>query len=86
MNPKEERGYERELEILKEAEHPFIIEYVEEFEYQNKLCIVTKLASGGDFEKYMRDRQFSEDEAMQYFAMILLGLDFCTAKISFIET
>ena len=56
MNPKEERGYERELEILKETEHPFIIEYVEEFEYQNKLCIVTKLASGGDFEKYMRDR------------------------------
>ena len=64
MNSKEEKGYERELEILKEAEHPFIIEYIEEFEFQDKLCIVTKLASGGDFEKYMRDRQFSEDEAM----------------------
>ena len=80
MNSKEEKGYERELEILKEAEHPFIIEYVEEFEYQEKLCIVTKLASGGDFEKYMRDRQFSEDEAMSYFAMILLGLDFLHSK------
>ena len=55
MNSKEEKGYERELEILKECEHPFIIEYVEEFEYQDRLCIVTKLASGGDFEKYMRN-------------------------------
>jgi serine/threonine protein kinase len=80
MNSKEEMGYERELQILKECEHPFIIEYIEEFDYQNKLCIVTKLASGGDFEKYMRDRQFSEDEAMSYFAMLLLGLDFLHRK------
>ena len=80
MNSKEVKGYERELEILKECEHPFIIEYVEEFEYQNRLCIVTKLASGGDFEKYMRNRQFSEDEAMSYFAMLLLGIDFLHSK------
>ena len=56
MNPKEEIGYERELQILKECEHPFLIEYVEEFNYKDKLCIVTKLASGGDFEKYMREK------------------------------
>ena len=35
MNSKEEMGYERELKILKEANHPFIIEYIEEFPYQN---------------------------------------------------
>ncbi len=65
MNSKDEMGYERELKILKEAEHPFIIEYIEEFPFQKKhLCIVTKLASFGDFEKYMRNREFSEDEAM----------------------
>ena len=63
MTPKEEKGYERELKILKEAEHPFIIEYIEEFavEKNNLLCIVTKLASGGDLEKYLRDKKFSED-------------------------
>jgi serine/threonine protein kinase len=31
MSFKEEMGYERELKILKEADHPFIIEYIEEF-------------------------------------------------------
>jgi len=80
MSSKEEMGCERELEILKEAEHPFIIEYIEEFPYKNSLCIVTKLASGGDLEKYMRNKKFSEDEAMSYFAMILLGLDFLHSK------
>jgi serine/threonine protein kinase len=81
MSVKEEMGYERELQILKEAEHPFIIEYIEEFSFKNNnLCIVTKLATGGDLEKFMRNNQFSEDEAMSYFAMILLGLDFLHSK------
>jgi serine/threonine protein kinase len=65
MNSKEEMGYERELKILKEADHPFIIQYIEEFSFKkNHLCIVTKLASGGDFEKHMRSHQCSGDEAM----------------------
>ena len=81
MNFKDEMGYQRELRILKAADHPFIIDYVEEFSFKkDQLCIVTKFASGGDFEKYMRNRQFSEDEAMSYFAMILLGLDFLHSK------
>jgi serine/threonine protein kinase len=33
MNSKDERGYERELKILKEAKHPFVVEYIEEFPY-----------------------------------------------------
>jgi hypothetical protein len=35
MSSKEEMGYERELKILKEADHPFLIEYIEEFPYKN---------------------------------------------------
>ena len=81
MTKKEEMGYQRELEILKEADHPFIIEYIEEFALEEKkLCIVTRLAPGGDLEKYMRNNNLSEDEAMSFFAMILLGLDFLHGK------
>ena len=65
---------------MKKADHPFIVEYIDEFFITNKLCIVTKLASGGDLEKYMRNKIFSEDESMSYFAMILLGLDFLHSK------
>ncbi len=66
MTTKDEMSYQRELKILKEADHPFIIEYIEEFSVDdnNLLCIVTKLAPGGDLEKYMRNKNFSEDEAM----------------------
>jgi serine/threonine protein kinase len=33
MLSKDEKGYERESKILKEAKHPFVIEYIEEFLY-----------------------------------------------------
>jgi len=42
---------------------------------------VTKFACGGDFENLMKKQQkFTEDEALEYFAMILLGLDFLHSK------
>jgi hypothetical protein len=33
MSSRDETGYVRELEILKEAKHPFVVEYIEEFPY-----------------------------------------------------
>jgi serine/threonine protein kinase len=82
MSSIEEKGYERELKIMKEAKHPFIIEYIEEFLCKNnKLCIVTKLASGGDFEKFIKEKKtFTEEEALEFFTMILLALDFLHSK------
>ena len=42
---------------------------------------MTKYASGGDFEKFIRkQKKFTENEALEYFAMILLGLDFLHSK------
>ena len=42
---------------------------------------MTRFASGGDFEKFMKKKaKFTEDEALEYFAMILLGLDFLHSK------
>ena len=42
---------------------------------------MTKFASGGVFDKFMRKQQkFAEDEALEYFVMILLGLDFLHSK------
>ncbi len=45
---------------------------------------MTKFASGGDFEKFMNSKEnFTEDEALEYFTMILLGLDFLHSKSIF---
>jgi serine/threonine protein kinase len=54
MSPRAKKACERELKILKEADHPFIIEYIEEFINQyDELWIITKYASGGDLQKLM---------------------------------
>ncbi len=82
MNSQDKKGYQSELKFLKEAKHPFVIEYFEEFTLKNKnLCIVSKFSSGGDFEKFMNNQKsFTEDEALEYFTMILLSLDFLHSK------
>ena len=33
MTPQQKLGYERELKILQETSHPFVINYIEEFVY-----------------------------------------------------
>ena len=78
MDAKDNEGYKRELEILKQANHPFVLKYVGNFLYQEKYdCVVTEYASGGEFEKFMNEKKsFSEDEAMHYFTMILIGLHY----------
>ena len=82
MDPNERLGYQRELQILKGTSHPFIIKYKDEFLYkENNSCIVTQFASGGDLKSMMeRQINFTEDEAMNYFTMILVGLHYLHKK------
>ena len=78
MTPQDQLGYQRESEILKEMNCPFVIQYVEEFNYKKDyLCIVTQFASGGDFDALLKKKKiFTEEEAMNYFTMILIALDY----------
>ena len=47
MDEEQKASFLKEKEILKIADHPFLIEYIEDFEYRNEdFCIVTKYASG----------------------------------------
>jgi serine/threonine protein kinase len=57
-------GYDRELAILQEVNHPFLMKYIEEFVYKvtNRLCIITEFIAGGDFERYIRGNSgFTEE-------------------------
>lgn len=39
--------------------------------------MMTKLAAGGDLDAYLRKKgKIEEEQALEYFVMILLGLDF----------
>ena len=59
-------GYDRQLKVLQEISHPFVIKFCEEFIYKHEtLCIVTQFANGGNFESLMQQKkEFSEEEAL----------------------
>ena len=45
------------------------------------ICTISEFASGGDLQSLMdRQKDFSLDEAMHYFTMILFALDFLHSK------
>ena len=73
-------GYEKEVQILKQTNHPFIIKYIDSFKNQErKYCIVTQYANGGDIQHYIKNRNnvpLSEEEAMTFFVQILVGVHF----------
>ncbi len=77
MSPEDELGIERELEINQKLNYPFVIKYYGKFIYNKNVCIVTELATCGNLEKLKKkDIKLTEDEGMEYFTMILLGLNF----------
>lgn len=63
--------------MLQETSHPFVVKYLEEFIYKDKLCILTQFASGGDLNSFMKaQKDITEKEALYYFTMILIGLHY----------
>lgn len=74
-------SYQRELEALKELSHPFVIKFIEEFDYKDNYYIITNLASEGNLDKLMdKNKIFTEDEVMHYFTMILISLHYLHSK------
>jgi len=66
---------------MKECNHPLAIKYIESFSYQNQLCIVTSYASGGNLKDIIeKSVNFTFEEIMNYFLMILLSLHYLHTK------
>merc|ERR1712178_286742 len=67
----------RELRILSQLEHHFVIQLRGIAEDRRGLYILTEYADGGDFFDYLvaRDR-LTEPEAQFYAAVVLLALDY----------
>jgi serine/threonine protein kinase len=80
IDPEGKAIYEKELQVLKKADHPFHIEFIENFVYQKYyFCIIAKYAADGDFLKLIyeekKDRGFTEKEALIYLAQMLLAVE-----------
>jgi protein-serine/threonine kinase len=68
------------LKVLKKAKHPFLVEYIDDFEYQKQdYCIITKSTSEGNFKNLMKKKKmvgFTEKEALLYLAQMVLSIEF----------
>ena len=53
LNPKYQQAALREVEILKQIDHPNIIKYFSSYIENNTLSIITEYAEGGDLYQYL---------------------------------
>ena len=65
---------------MKQADHPFHIQFIENFVYQNQyFCLITKYAAAGDLTKLIYQKKkflgFTEKEALIYLAQMLLAIE-----------
>ena len=70
----------KEVEIMRDLKHQFIIRYYESFiDADNNLCIVMEFAENGELEQYLNRRKqqgqpLSQDEVLEWFIQLCLGL------------
>ncbi len=61
MTEEDKLGIEREVEILKKSNHPFIIKFYEKFIHEEHICFVTELATCGNLENLENKTHLTED-------------------------
>jgi len=67
----------REMDLLAENDHPFIIKFVKSFETEKHVYLLTELISGGELFDALRTipRALNQKEAQFYIGSLLLVLD-----------
>ncbi|XP_032223263.2 serine/threonine-protein kinase Nek1 isoform X2 [Nematostella vectensis] len=77
MKPREREESRKEVKVLSQLKHPNIVSYQESFEESGNLYIVMDYCDGGDLYKKINGQRgiaFSEDQVMDWFVQICLGL------------
>ena len=66
-----------EKDILKSSDHPFIVKLLMAFQTQHKVHLVMEFCPGGELFFHLQNlKRLSEDQAIFYFAEILLALEY----------
>jgi calcium-dependent protein kinase len=78
LTPESRDRIRREIEILKELDHPNIIRIIEVVEDERYINIVQELCQGGElFDRIVKNKRFSEDLAAGYMRQILSAVTHC---------
>lgn len=79
-NIKDEEAIFGEINIMKELDHPFIIEFKNAIESEGMVFIVMEFCSGGELSSYFTRAKFSEEWAKFFFCEILVALEYLHCK------
>ncbi|CAF1068990.1 unnamed protein product [Adineta steineri] len=77
MGKKERDDSRKEVKVLSEMKHPYIVSYIESFEDPTSLFIVMDFCDGGDLHSRIlqqRGALFKEDQILDWFVQITLAL------------
>jgi NIMA (never in mitosis gene a)-related kinase len=79
------RNAENELSILKMLDHPNIVKYLDDYQFNNKQYIVMELIETGNLskliEKYQQARKFIPEELiLKYFSQLISVLKYLYDK------
>ena len=78
MSPDEEKGFQREIRILKKLDHPNILKLYEVFEDTKAYYLITEYCKGGElFEEITRKEKFCEADAASVIYQILSAVTYC---------
>ena len=68
----------REISILKQIHHPYVVDLKEVMSSKDKIFMVMELVTGGDlFDKIAVEGPMKEHRAKDFFAQLLSALDYC---------
>ncbi|XP_060565585.1 serine/threonine-protein kinase Nek1-like [Ruditapes philippinarum] len=83
-SPEEEKELAvKEANLLKELNHPNVLQYTDSFESDGALCIVTEFCSNGDLSEFLEKRKgkkLEEDQLREWFRQITCALQYLHRK------
>ena len=81
LTSKESKYIFNEVEILNSLDHPHTIEFIEYFDNEEFVAIVTNLIEGGElFDKIIQKGKFTEIEASSIIRQLLVGVNYLHQK------
>ena len=82
MKKKDKKVAKKEIELLKTLSSPFVIRFIEAFESDSNIIMITEYLDGGElFERVVEeDYQLVESECCLFMAQICRGMEYLHSK------
>ena len=78
LSPPLKRALQREVDILRDFNHPNILRLIETYSTDQKYYLVTEILEGGElFDRIVEKSSYSESDARDLSKMLIQALEYC---------